>query len=212
MSYPDKIIILRGTPEFELLYTHSELFRIIVEHYAEDKNRIVLSSKFFGGNGDEWQMFVDLFFPEMGISPLFTFKNRKIQVNPNRGTKEEMARLLRYMMVNDDDTMMNFARSQARKQVNMPPNTVPRGTGVRKTQKYSSKNYNNSVYNDYNNNNNNYNNYNNNNNSGLEMGYTENEERYLGKLSNRNAKYYFPNQGGKRTRFRNHTRQSRNRK
>ena len=201
MLYPDKIIVLSGSPEFELLYKHSELFRIIVEHYAEDKDRIVLSSKFFGGLGDEWYMFVDLFFPEMGISPLFTLKNRKIQLNPNRGTKEQMAHLLRYMMVNNDDTMMNFARAQARKQVNMPQNTVPRGTGVRKTQKYSSNNYNNNVYNNYNNNN-----YNNNSNSGLELGYTENEERYLGKLSNRNAKKYFSKEG---KRIRSRTRRNR---
>jgi hypothetical protein len=199
MSYPDKIIILRDTPEFDLLYKHSELFRVIVEHYAEDKNRIVLSSDFFGGNGEEWFMFIDLFFPEMGVSPLFTFKNRSIQLNPYRGTKEKMTRLLRYMMVNNDDTMMNFARNQARKQVNMPRNTVPRGTGVRKTQKYarynSNQNYNN---NNNNNNSNNYNNNNNSNNSGPPLGYTENEERYLGKLSNRNAKVYFANRGGKR--------------
>jgi hypothetical protein len=196
MSYPDKIIILRDTPEFDLLYKHSELFRVIVEHYAEDKNRIVLSSDFFGGNGEEWFMFIDLFFPEMGVSPLFTFKNRKIQVNPNRGTKEQMARLLRYMMVNNDDTMMNFARNQARKQVNMPQNIVPRGTGVRKTKKYALRNNSNQNYN--NNYTTNYNNNNNNNNSGPPLGYTENEERYLGKLSTRNAKVYFANRGGKR--------------
>jgi len=196
MSYPDKIIILRDTPEFDLLYKHSELFRVIVEHYAEDKNRIVLSSDFFGGDGEEWYMFVDLFFPEKGVSPLFTFKNRKIQVNPNRGTKEQMARLLRYMNVNNDDTMMNFARNQARKQVNMPQNIVPRGTGVRKTKKYALRNNSNQNYN--NNYTTNYNNNNNSNNSGPTLGYTENEERYLGKLSTRNAKVYFANRGGKR--------------
>lgn len=195
MSYPDKIIILRDTPEFDLLYKHSELFRVIVEHYAEDKNRIVLSSDFFGGDGEEWYMFVDLFFPEMGVSPLFTFKNRKIQLNPYRGTKEQMARLLRYMNVNNDDTMMNFARNQARKQVNMPQNIVPRGTGVRKTQKYARNNSNQNYNNNYTTN---YNNNNNSNNSGPTLGYTENEERYLGKLSNRNAKVYFANRGGKR--------------
>jgi len=196
MSYPDKIIILRDTPEFDLLYKHSELFRVIVEHYAEDKNRIVLSSDFFGGDGEEWYMFVDLFFPEMGVSPLFTFKNRKIQLNPYRGTKEQMARLLRYMNVNNDDTMMNFARNQARKQVNMPQNIVPRGTGVRKTKKYALRNNSNQNYN--NNYTTNYNNNNNSNNSGPTLGYTENEERYLGKLSTRNAKVYFANRGGKR--------------
>jgi len=196
MAYPQEIVILRDTPEFDLLYKHSELFRVIVEHYAEDKNRIVLSSDFFGGDGEEWFMFVDLFFPEMGVSPLFTFKNRKIQVNPRRGTKEQMAHLLRYMMVNNDDTMINFARNQARKQVNMPQNIVPRGTGVRKTKKYALRNNSNQNYN--NNYTTNYNNNNNSNNSGPPLGYTENEERYLGKLSNQNAKVYFANRGGKR--------------
>jgi hypothetical protein len=194
MAYPEEIIVLRGTPEFDLLYDHSELFRTIVENYAIDKNRIVLSSEFFGGYGEEWYMFVDLFFPEMGVSPLFIFKNRSIQINRNRGTKEQMAHLLRYMMVNNDETMMNFARNQARKQTNMPPNTIPRGTGVRKPQKYSTRNNLN-----VNNNNNNYNTNNyNTNNSGPPLGYTQNEEHYLGKLSNRNAKVYFGKKGGKR--------------
>lgn len=194
MAYPQEIIVLRGTPEFDLLYDHSELFRTIVENYAIDKNRIVLSSEFFGGYGEEWYMFVDLFFPEMGVSPLFIFKNRSIQLNPYRGTKEQMTRLLRYMNVNNDETMMKFARNQARKQTNMPRNTFPRGTGVRKPKKYSTRNNSN-----VNNNNNNYNSNNyNTNNSGPPLGYTENEERYLSKLSTRNAKVYFTNRGGKR--------------
>ena len=198
MNYPDEIIVQKDSSEYDVLYKHSELFRTIAEKYSGNKDEVKLSSSFFG---DEWPMFVDLFFPEMGYNPLFIFKNRAIQLRSNRGTKEQMAHLLRYMMVNNDDTMMNFARAQARKQVNMPQNTVPRGTGVRKTQKYSSNNYNNNVYNNYNNNN-----YNNNSNSGLELGYTENEERYLGKLSNRNAKKYFSKEG---KRIRSRTRRNR---
>jgi hypothetical protein len=197
MSYPEKIIVVRGSPEFDVLYDHSELFRTIVENYAENKDEVEISSEFFGGEGDEWHMFVDLFFPEMGISPLFMFKNGSIQVDPKRGTKEQMAQLLRYMMVDNEETLMNFARAQARKQVNAPLNIVPRGTGIRKTQKYVSNNYNNN-----NGFNNNYYN-NNNNNNGPKLGYTENEERYLGKLTSRNAKNYFANEGGKRKTRRN---------
>ena len=197
MSYPNEIIVVRGSPEFDVLYDHSELFRTIVENYAENKDEIELSSEFFGGDGDEWHMFVDLFFPEMGIGSLFMFKNGSIKVDPKRGTKEQMAHLLRYMLVDDEDTMMNFAKAQARKQVNAPLNTVPRGTGVRKTQKYKARNNNNNNNNNTGFNNNYYNN-NNNNNNGPRMGYTENEERYLGKLSGKNAKHYYANEGGSR--------------
>jgi hypothetical protein len=70
---------------------------------------------------------------------------------------------------------------------------------VRKTKKYALRNNSNQNYNNNNNNNsNNYNNNNNSNNTGPSLGYTDNEERYLGKLSNRNAKVYFANKGGKR--------------
>jgi hypothetical protein len=78
----------------------------------------------------------------------------------------------------------------------MPQNIVPRGTGVSKTKKYALRNNSNQNYN--NNYTTNYNNNNNSNNSGPPLGYTENEERYLGKLSNQNAKVYFANRGGKR--------------
>lgn len=195
MSYPDEIVVERGNPEFDLLYAHSELFKTIVENYAEDKDAITLSSEFFGGDGPEWEMFVDVFFPEMGVRPLFVFKNKSIQVDPKRGTVEDVAQLLRYMMVDDEDTMMDFAWAQAKKSLNAPVKTVSRGTGVRKTQKRSAKNRNNNGFNN-NNNNNNYTN--NNNNEGPVLGYTENEERMLGKLRGKNAKHYFPNEGGRR--------------
>ena len=200
MSYPDEIIVVRGSPEFDLLYTHSKLFRTIVENYAENKDEITLASDFFGGDGPEWHMFVDVFFPEMGVRPFFIFKKNSIQVDPKRGTVEDVAQLLQYMMVDDEDTMMNFAWSQARKSLNAPVKTVSRGTGVRKTHKYSAKNHNNN--NAYNNNYNNNNN-NNNNNNGPKLGYTENEEHLLGKLKNKNASRYFANRGGRRKTRRN---------
>ena len=53
-----------------------------------------------------------------------------------------------------------------------------------------------------NNNNNNNNNNNKNNNNNVKLGFTENEEKLLGKLSPQNMKKYFPNEG-RRTR-RNH--------
>ena len=188
MSYPDEIIVEIGSPEYEAL-SHSEFFRTLAENYSEN-NEIKLSAKFFG---NEWPMFVDLFFPEMGYNPLFMFRNGSIRIIPNRGTKEDLAKLMDFLLVDDKKTMMNFARSQARKQLNAPANTVNRGKGTRKNgtneRKRGNSNYNN-------NNNNAVNNNNNNENNGLNIGFANNnEEALFGKLSNKNAKKYFPNIG-----------------
>jgi hypothetical protein len=189
MSYPDEIIVEIGSPEYEAL-SHSEFFRTLAENYSEN-NEVKLSAKFFG---DEWPMFVDLFFPEMGYNPLFMFRNGSIRIIPNRGTKEDLAKLMDFLLVNDEKTMMNFARNQARKQLNAPANTDNRGKGTRKNRtnerKRGNSNYNN------NNNNNAVNNNNNNENNGPNIGFANNnEEAILGKLSNKNAKKYFPNIG-----------------
>jgi hypothetical protein len=199
MSYPDEIIVEIGSPEYEAL-SHSEFFRTLAENYSEN-NEVKLSSKFFG---DEWPMFVDLFFPEMGYNPLFMFRNGSIRIIPNRGTKEDLAKLMDFLLVNDEKTMMNFARKQARKQLNAPANTDNRGKGTRKNRtnerKRGNSNYNNNNYN--NNNNNDVNNENN----GLNIGFADNnEEALFGKLSNKNAKKYFPN-----IRFRSRTRRIKN--
>ena len=189
MSYPDEIIVEIGSPEYEAL-SHSEFFRTLAENWTKN-NEVKLSSEFFG---DEWPMFVDLFFPEMGYNPLFMFRNGSIRIIPNRGTKEDLAKLMDFLLVNDEKTMMNFARNQARKQLNAPVNTVNRGKGTRKNRtnerKRGNSNYNN------NNNNNAVNNNNNNENNGLNIGFADNnEEAIFGKLSNKNAKKYFPNIG-----------------
>jgi hypothetical protein len=188
MNYPDEIIVKKDSSEYKLLYKHSKVFRKQVK-YSGNKDEVKLSSEFFG---DEWTMFVDLFFPEMGINPLFKFKNNSIQLRSNRGTKEQLAQLLRFLLVDDEETMMNFARSQALKQINAPAEIDPRKKCTRKWN----------VERKYNNHNNNYNNYNSNysnnhynNNNGPKLGLTEEEENLLPKLSNKNAKIYFPNLG-----------------
>ena len=127
MSYPDEIIVVKGSPEYKVL-SHSEFFTTLAENWTKN-NEVKLSSKFFG---DEWPMFVDLFFPEMGYNPLFMFRNGSIQVIPNRGKKEDLAKLMDFLLVDDEKTMMNFARNQARKQLNAPASTVPRGKGTRR--------------------------------------------------------------------------------
>ena len=194
MEYPNEIIVEKGTPEYNVLYEHSELFRIIANNYSENKDKVKLSSTFFE---DEWPMFVDLFFPDLGYNPLFTFKNRTIQVRSNRGTKAQMAQLLRYMLVDDEDTMMNFAKAQAKKQINAPIDIAPRGTGVRKTRRNVTKNNNNNYSSNINLNRK----FNNNNN--IELGFTENEEYLLSKLSNKNANKYFLKHGKSRRNHKN---------
>lgn len=199
MDYPNEIIVEKGTPEYNVLYEHSELFRIIANNYSKNEDNVKLSSKFFE---DDWPMFVDLFFPELGYNPLFTFKNRTIQVRSNRGTKAQMAQLLRYMLVDDENTMMNFAKSQAKKQLNAPVEVAPRGTGVHKTRKNVSKNNNFNTNGNTNGNTNLNRKFNNDNN--IELGFTKNEENLLGKLSPQNMKKYFPNEGRRSRTRRNH--------
>jgi len=139
-------------------------------------------------------MFVDLFFPEMGYNPLFMFRNGSIRIIPNRGTKEDLAKLMDFLLVDDKKTMMNFARRQARKQLNAPANTANRGKGTRKNGTQERKRGNSNYNNNYNNNA--VNNNNNNENNGLNIGFANNnEEALFGKLSNKNAKKYFPNIG-----------------
>jgi hypothetical protein len=193
MNYPDEIIVEKDSSEYKVLYKHSEVFRMQVK-YSGNKDEVKLSSSFFG---DEWPMFVDLFFPEMGINPLFKFKNNSIQLRSNRGTKEQLAQLLRFLLVDDEETMMNFARSQAEKQINAPAEIDPRKKRTRKRN--VEKKYNNN-YNNYNNYNSNYSNNYNNNYNGPKLGLTEEEENLLPKLSRKNAKIYFPNERRRKTR------------
>jgi len=189
MSYPDEIIVVKGSPEYKVL-SHSEVFRTLAENWSKT-NEVKITPEFFG---DEWPMFVDLFFPELGYNPLFFFRNGSIRLIPKRGTKEDLAKLLDFLLVDDEKTMMNFARNQARKQLNAPASTVSRGKGTRRNwtneRKRGNSNYNN------NNNNNNNNNDTNNENNGPNIGFADNnEEALFGKLSNKNAKKYFPNLG-----------------
>jgi hypothetical protein len=197
MNYPDEIIVEKGSSEYEVLHKHSEVFRKQVK-YSGNKDEVKLSSKFFG---DEWSMFVDLFFPEMGYNPLFKFKNNSIQLRSNRGTKEQLAQLLRFLLVDDEETMMNFARSQALKQLNAPAEIDPRKKRTRKWNVERKYNNHNNNFNNYNNNyNKNYSNNHYNNNNGPKLGLTEEEENLLPKLSRKNAKIYFPNERRRKTR------------
>ena len=174
MEYPKEITILRDSSEYKLLHKNSELLRTIFDRYMEN-DEIILSPNLFDGNDDEWRMFVDVFFPEMGIGKFFIFKNKSIQVNPERGTKEDLNNLLDYLRI-DEDNRMKFARAQARKQINAPLNTAPAGTGTHKKRStLKLKKY------KYPRNNINYNN-----NSEPNLGYTSEEYALLRKVPTRN--------------------------
>lgn len=207
MKYPEKIILERGTPEFALLEKHSELFRIIVENYAENKDEVTLTPYLFGDDDNEWEMFVDVFFPELAIRPFFIFKNKKISINSKRGTKEELKQLLRYMLIDHENTMLNFVKSQAKKSINAPRNVSARSVRkpIQQIKTYTRSSKNN--FNNYSNYYSNYNQYNDDsNNTGPRLGYTEENEKMLGKLRGKDVSKYFPNEGGKRKtrRTRNH--------
>jgi hypothetical protein len=94
--------------------------------------------------------------------------------------------------------------NQARKQMNAPVNTAPRGKGTRKNQtterKRGNSNFsNNNHNNNHNNTNRAANNENENENNGPNIGFANNnEETLFGKLSDKNAKKYFPNIGRRR--------------
>jgi hypothetical protein len=102
-------------------------------------------------------------------------------------------------MVDDEKTMMNFARNQARKQMNAPVKTAPRGKGTRRNRTTERKRGNSNFSNNNHNTNRAANNENENENNGPPIGFADNyEEALFGKLSDKNAKKYFPNIGRRR--------------
>lgn len=129
MEYPDEIVLERGSPELVNLTKHSKLLKELIE---DDGSLVLTADLLFGGDKNKWKIFVDVFFPEIGVKRFFVFhKNGEISVDPKRGTKEDLIDILDYMDVDEPRTMMNFAKQQARKSLNASAATVPRGVGIR---------------------------------------------------------------------------------
>lgn len=128
-GYPETIVLQRGSEEFDFLTRHSGL----IETLANDNEPTLelTADLLFNGDQTKWQNFIDLFFPEKAVRNFFSFKNNNIYVLPDRGGREALIDMLDFFMVNTPSTMMNFAKRQARKQLNAPPNTVTRGVGIR---------------------------------------------------------------------------------
>ena len=206
--YDETIRLYKDSDEFRFLTSHSALLEGLSDSLDTDKEGkeyLELSADIlFDGDQERWKDFVDVFFPEISGQRYFGFKNGKVYVLEERGGKEKLAELLDFFLVDRPETMMNFAREQAKKQLNVAQNVVPRGVGITTTgvgaQEYAARqaaaqrnNVSNYGNNNGNYNNNNYNNNNNNNN--IAIGYTEEEEEALGKIKKgSNIRKYFPNQ------------------
>lgn len=128
-EYPETIVLQRGSEEFNFLTRHSGL----IESLANDNEPTLelTADLLFNGDQTKWQNFIDLFFPEKAVRKFFAFKNNNIYVLPDRGGREALIDMLDFFMVNTPSTMMNFAKRQARKQLNAPQPTVTRGVGIR---------------------------------------------------------------------------------
>lgn len=135
MEYPDEIVLERGSSEFNNLTKHSRILKDLSEN--EDGDITLSADLLFSGDDKKWEIFVDVFFPELAVKRFFVFhKNGQISVDPKRGTKQDLIDLLDYMDVAEPSTMMNFAKQQARKSLNASAaEIIPRGIGIRRPGK-----------------------------------------------------------------------------
>lgn len=218
-DYPETIELQRDSEEYKFLTKHSGLIKELIDF---DEEKIELTADLlFNGDKRKWQNFVDIFFPELGFKKYFGYKNGKIYVLDERGTKEELREMLDFLLVDTPQTMMNFARKQAKKHASAPSNlnTVPRGTGAPRAQSAAAavgNNGNNYGYNFENNNDEFGNNFGpeNNNDAGVQLGQREEDEPYLARLRPQNRARFVNERrrrSNRRTR-RNKSRRNKNRR
>lgn len=203
-SYPDEISLEGETLDF--LKKHSELISTLHEIQNNEGPLILDADLLFQGNKDHWKLFYDLFFPE-GSGKLFEFRGENVVVSNSRGGKEALKEIMDYLMVDTPKTMINFAKAQARKQINAPAKTVTTESRAKgKQPNLAENNNNNNSYNDFNEGYGATNNYienvntNTNENNGPKMGYAEEEEEYLSKLKGKNIRTYYGNERRKANR------------
>jgi hypothetical protein len=106
MSYPSEITIAPGTEEYDFFMEHSDLFKSLASEYGTVK---FSQDIFFGGDENKWKLFLDLFFPEQSIQPIFVNYNFNTHVIPevlvNRGvisrqqTFEDIMDIFEYLMM-----------------------------------------------------------------------------------------------------------------
>ena len=128
-GYPEEIVLEAGSEELEFLTKRSGLLKEL----GEIETPLTLSADvLFQGDQTKWKMFVDVFFPGLSGKPFFGYKNGKVFVRPERGTRENLRQMVDFFMVDTPETMMNFARKQAERQMNAPTVTAARGVGIRR--------------------------------------------------------------------------------
>jgi hypothetical protein len=120
-EYDFEIILEEGSPDLEYLRRESGLLRELGETtpltLSED---ILFGSEPNSVKKKHWEDFVDIFFPYLTRNPYFIYNPRtnSISVNPVRGTTNSLKERLDFFMVRKPATMLDFARDQARMQLN----------------------------------------------------------------------------------------------
>jgi hypothetical protein len=128
-DYPETITLDPDSSEYKFMKAHSALFDTLAE--MNNGPLEVSADLLFHGDEEKWKNFVDIFFPNLTEKQYFGFRNNNIYVLPERGGTKSLTNMLDYLMVNSPNTMLNFARSQARKYVAAPANKVAKGVGIR---------------------------------------------------------------------------------
>ena len=207
MDYPAKLELSLENDAFRTLHNHSKFIKDLLSP-DEDGKWLLSADILFGGDQTKWELFYDIFFPETAIRPVFIHGKN---VDTRRATPDDIRKLFDYMMIDEPDTMMNFAKKLAAEAINAPRATVPHGVGTRSghpsqpaprtAHRSYNNNNNNNIFNNNNNNNNNYND--------VKLGHTNEEYQFLGRLSRGNQQKYMYPEGVRRTRRTRRTRRGR---
>lgn len=225
MSYPETLVLERASDEYDNLARHSQLIEGLFE---DEQGNIELSADLLFPNEaanvqqKKWQLFVDVFFPQLAQERLYILRNDgSISIDPARGKVDDIVELLDYLLVDEPDTMMDFAREQARKSLDVigVPNERERvarepGAGAvayeARQQEFRNRNAvpNIGQHNWQNNNEWQNENENNNNRPNVQLGHTEENEALLAKVSRQNYSRFGLNERRSKSR-RNRRRQTR---
>lgn len=123
MQRPETLVLERGSDEYNTLARHSGLIQNLFE---DEQGNIELSADLLFPNDAanvqtrKWNLFVDVFFPQLAVERLYTVAaNGSISIDPARGNVNDIVELLDYLLVDDPDTMMDFAREQARRSLDV---------------------------------------------------------------------------------------------
>lgn len=211
-QYPDQIV-LRGR-DLDYFSRISDLIETMDEINGRQNELILQNDYFFGGDAKMWGLILDLLFPyelperHMPSHELFLFNSAgNPYLNPNRDvTMDDLRSIVDYFMIGEgrnilrnprvmDDILLRFAymRPDAPQQPRYAEFTISPAR-LRNRERASLRAIRNAPVNNSIpplNNNEWGNNLSNNENQGPEIGYTEEEEEALGRLSGANARRYF---------------------